>query len=143
MSSWAKFWSLFLFAIVSDQIVKQIILSGFRWDSECISIVLAFNDGVAFSMLSFLDKWLKYIQLALLAGIFIYLIRSNKLDLIRLPLGLLLGAGLSNVIDRFIHGGVVDYVYWHCYFDFAIFNLADVLIDLSVVWIIYLHFKHR
>ena len=43
---------------------------------------------------------------------------------------------LSNIIDRFVYEGVVDYVYWHYWFDFAIFNLADVLIDCSVVIII-------
>ncbi|WP_416863199.1 signal peptidase II, partial [Helicobacter ganmani] len=41
------------------------------------------------------------------------------------------------IIDRFVYEGVVDYVYWHYWFDFAIFNLADVLIDISVVLMIY------
>ncbi|MFA4832456.1 signal peptidase II, partial [Helicobacter pylori] len=30
------------------------------------------------------------------------------------------------------HGGVVDYVYYHYGFDFAIFNFADVMIDVGV-----------
>jgi signal peptidase II len=53
----------------------------------------------------------------------------------------LYAGGISNIIDRFIHGGVVDYVYWHCGFDFAIFNLADVLIDIAVVLIIWQQIK--
>jgi signal peptidase II len=60
-----------------------------------------------------------------------------------LPTGILIGAGLSNVYDRFNHGGVVDYIYWHCGFNFAIFNFADVMIDLAVVWILFLNFKQE
>jgi signal peptidase II len=51
------------------------------------------------------------------------------------------GAGFSNVYDRFIHGGVVDMVYWHCGFDFAVFNFADVMIDLAVVWLLWINWK--
>jgi len=55
-----------------------------------------------------------------------------------LPLGLLLGAAASNLYDRFVHEGVVDYVAWHCWFDFAVFNYADVMIDIAIVWILLL-----
>ena len=51
-------------------------------------------------------------------------------------LGVILGAGASNVLDRFIHGGVVDYVFWHKWFNFAVFNFADVMINLGVVIIL-------
>lgn len=51
-------------------------------------------------------------------------------------LGIILGAGASNVLDRFIHGGVVDYVFWHKWFNFAVFNFADVMINLGVVIIL-------
>ena len=57
------------------------------------------------------------------------------------PLGILFGAGIGNVYDRFVHGGVVDYVSWHCGFNFAVFNFADVMIDLAVVLILYIHFR--
>ena len=59
-----------------------------------------------------------------------------------IPVALLFSGAISNVYDRFIHIGVVDYVYWHCKFDFAIFNLADVLIDLAVAIILYKGFKN-
>lgn len=58
-----------------------------------------------------------------------------------LPLGIILGAGSSNIYDRFVYGGVVDYIYWHCGFNFAIFNFADVMIDLGVAIILYINYK--
>jgi len=93
-------------------------------------------------MFAFLAEWLKWIQLALLAGVIGYTLwLKQKCYLI--PVGMMVGAGLSNVADRFIHGGVVDYVYWHCGFNFAVFNAADVIIDIAVIWLIVLNFKPK
>ena len=44
----------------------------------------------------------------------------------------------GNILDRFTYGAVVDYFAWHYMFEFAIFNFADVMIDLAVVIIIYM-----
>lgn len=138
---------IFLISLVSFFIIDQIIKYGFVfWDwgfrGDCLSFVLAYNYGVAFSMFSFLEGNLKYIQIALLLGVAIYLL-FNK-DVFKryyFPISLVAAGGISNVVDRFVHGGVVDYVYWHCGFEFAIFNFADVIIDIGVVLIIYMQYK--
>ena len=70
-------------------------------------------------------------------GIFGYSIgERDMLARFSAELGIILGAGASNVLDRFIHGGVVDYVFWHKWFNFAVFNFADVMINLGVVIIL-------
>ncbi|MCK9492516.1 MAG: signal peptidase II [Sulfurimonas sp.] len=127
---------------IIDQNIKMLFVDGFRYYTECIDLILVYNRGVAFSMLSFLDEWLKYIQLILVFGVLIYIINLKKLCF-ALPAGLLMGGALSNIYDRFIHGGVVDMVYWHCGFDFAVFNFADVMIDVAVVWFLILNFKPK
>jgi len=136
--------AVFLFSIagvfIIDQNIKMLFVDGFRYYGECIDLILVYNKGVAFSMLAFLDEYLKYIQLVMISGIFIYVFYLKKLCY-ALPMGLLLGGAFSNVYDRFIHGGVVDMVYWHCGFNFAVFNFADVMIDVAVVWILLLNFK--
>jgi len=103
-------------------------------------LILVYNKGVAFSMLSFLDEWLKYIQIVLVVSVLIYVVYLNKVCY-SIPAGFMLGGAFSNIYDRFIHGGVVDMVYWHCGFDFAVFNFADVMIDIAVAWILLLNFK--
>jgi len=140
-----KRFFLALFTVfVVDQLIKLIILGGFRWESECISIVLVYNEGVAFSMFAFLGEYLKYIQLVLISTIAIYsLINKEMLEKYALPLGIVVGAGGANILDRFVHGGVVDYVYWHCWFDFAIFNFADVMIDVAILLIILISLKKK
>ncbi|PHS55887.1 MAG: signal peptidase II [Sulfurimonas sp.] len=127
---------------IIDQNVKMLFVDGFRYYSECIDLILVYNKGVAFSMLAFLDEWLKYIQVVLVSGILIYIIMLKKVCF-AFPVGLMLGGAFSNIYDRFVHGGVVDMVYWHCGFDFAVFNFADVMIDLAVVWLLVLNFKPK
>jgi len=133
------FFSLIGIFII-DQNIKMLFVDGFRYYTECIDLILVYNKGVAFSMLSFLDEWLKYIQLAMVIGVLIYTFYMKKLCY-ALPAGLLLGGAFSNIYDRFIHGGVVDMVYWHCGFNFAVFNFADVMIDVAVVWLLILNWK--
>lgn len=139
----AQFLLLFIVAVIVDQYIKYgFVFLNWGYDGPVISLVLAYNYGVAFSLFSFLEGNLKYIQIALLAGAVIYLY-FNK-DILRtyyIPIALIFAGGISNIIDRFIHGGVVDYIFWHYKFEFAIFNLADVIIDLGVVLILYLSYK--
>jgi len=93
-------------------------------------------------MFAFLAEYLKYIQLVLVFGVMGYVFYLKKLCY-ALPAGILLGGAFSNIYDRFIHGGVVDMVYWHCGFNFAVFNFADVMIDVAVVWIVLLNLKPK
>lgn len=128
---------------VIDQAVKY-GFAHFDWNVEgpYMSLQLAYNYGVAFSMFSFLAEYLKYIQLTIVLGASIYLF--NNKEIFRdyyIPIALLYAGGLSNILDRFTYGGVVDYFYWHYGFEFAIFNLADVIIDTAVVIIIYMQIK--
>lgn len=137
--------AIIIFAIlfIIDQAVKY-GFAHFDWnvDGPYMSLQLAYNYGVAFSMFSFLAEYLKYIQLVIVLAGTIYLLKNK--DVFRdyyIPISLLYAGGLSNILDRFTYGGVVDYFYWHYGFEFAIFNLADVIIDTAVVIIIYMQIQ--
>ena len=134
---------IFISIFIIDQIVKY-GFANFDWNVEgpYMSLQLAYNYGVAFSMFSFLAEYLKYIQLALVLVGTIYLLKNRDVFVeYYVPIALLYAGGLSNILDRFTYGGVVDYFYWHYGFEFAIFNIADVIIDLAVVIIIYKQIK--
>jgi len=139
-----KFFVVLFFTLIGvfivDQNIKNLFVDGFRYYTDCIDLILVYNKGVAFTMFAFLDDWLKYIQIVMVSGIFIYIVKMDKLCY-AMPAGLLLGGAFSNIYDRFIHEGVVDMVYWHCGFNFAVFNGADVMIDLAVGWFLLLNFK--
>ncbi len=140
------FLGAFILIFAIDQILKFAFLfhchflpntqgaGGCRiWESPVISLVLVFNDGVAFSMFSFLGGGLKYVQLLILIVVCLWLFLQREFFAsYALEAGFVIAAGASNLLDRFLHGGVVDYVYWHYYFEFAVFNFADVMIDVGV-----------
>jgi len=141
-----RFSATLLFSLagifIIDQNIKSLFVDGFRYYTNCIDLILVYNKGVAFSMFSFLAEYLKYIQLVLVLGVMGYVFYLKKLCY-AMPAGILLGAAFSNIYDRFIHGGVVDMVYWHCGFNFAVFNFADVMIDVAVAWILLLNFRPK
>ncbi len=138
----AAFFLVMAGIFIIDQNIKTLFIEGYRYYTECIDLTLVYNKGVAFSMFAFLEGWLKWLQLVLIAGVTVYVLRLKKSCYLP-PAGILIGAGLSNVYDRFVHPGVVDYVYWHCGFDFAVFNFADVMIDVAVAWILLLNLKPK
>ena len=136
------FLSALVGVFVIDQNLKALFLDGFRWYGDYFSLILTYNKGVAFSLFAFLEEYLKYLQLLLIVGVGIYL-SFEKLFFKdhTLAIGIVAGAALSNVYDRFIHGGVVDYFFWHYGFEFAVFNFADVMINFGVVLILWYSWK--
>lgn len=119
-----------------DQEIKNLIIDGFRYEGSVISIVYVLNDGVAFSMFSFLGETLKWIQLFLVIAVAYCVLVSKDFLRIFFAFSLIVGSGASNLYDRFVMGGVVDYIYWHYKFEFAIFNFADVLINIGAITLI-------
>lgn len=107
---------------------------------SCIDLQLVYNRGVAFSMLAFLGDNLKWLQLALIIGIIAYVFYEGYLKQYAFAIGLIVGGAIGNLYDRFEHVGVVDYVAWHCGFDFAVFNYADMMINLGVAIILLMTF---
>ncbi|WP_169753133.1 signal peptidase II [Campylobacter mucosalis] len=140
-----KFLVAFFVIFAIDQAIKWLYVAGYgRYDGEFFSLILTYNRGVAFSMFAFLGENLKFIQTALLIVVFLYLVKEKTIICSHtIAVGMILGAGSSNVLDRFIHGGVVDYVFWHKWFEFAVFNFADVMIDIGVVVILFQSFLHK
>ncbi len=130
------FFLVLIGVFIIDQNIKSLFVNGYYQEGECIDLVLHYNKGVAFSMFAFLGPYLKWIQITVIALILFVVYKEKYLQRYAFPVGLLIGGALGNVYDRFIHEGVVDYVAWHCGFDFAVFNFADVAIDIAVVWLL-------
>ena len=135
-----RVFSIFLLTAIGtfiiDQNIKMLFVEGYYRAGECIDLVLHYNKGVAFSMFAFIGPYLKWIQAVLIVGILYYVLKEGYLKRFAFPVGLLIGGALGNVYDRFVHEGVVDYIAWHCGFNFAVFNYADVAIDIAIAWIL-------
>lgn len=101
------------------------------------SITLVHNLGAAFSI--FIGSRIFLILVGIIALILISLyIRKieefNDYDIF--TYSLLLGGILGNLLDRIIHGYVIDYLNFNIFnYNFPIFNFADVCIVVSVILI--------
>ena len=98
------------------------------------TITFVKNPGVAFGW--FPDWKLPPILMAL-AMILIITYYSLKLPeeerITRWALALLVGGAVGNLYDRITYGFVIDFFLFHFgSFDFPVFNIADVIIDLGV-----------
>ena len=135
-----------LVVIVLDQITKTLILQHYQYgDSTYITsffnIVRAHNTGAAFSFLASASGWQRwfFIGLGFVAAIFIvWMLRSHGgQKMFAWALSLILGGALGNVIDRMLHGYVVDFLDFHVAGrHFPAFNLADSAITLGAILLI-------
>ena len=94
------------------------------------------NTGAAFSMLKGRTLLLAALSVLLLAALSVFFMRSPDLNTgARLALGLLAGGGLGNLADRVVFGGVTDYIRL-LFIPFPVFNLADICITCSILYLI-------
>ena len=68
-------------------------------------------------------------------AVFLYLmkdrLKNNRAD--RIPVTLIISGGLSNLIDRVVRHGVIDFVDFKIW---PIFNVADLLITIGLIWLV-------
>lgn len=103
---------------------------------------LAFNTGAAFSFLAEADGWQRWffagLAVVVSAVLAMWLARTGRRDWrSALPLALVVGGALGNLIDRLRLGHVVDFiqVYWQQW-AWPAFNLADSAISVGAVLLI-------
>jgi signal peptidase II len=103
---------------------------------------LAFNRGAAFSFLQDASGWQTWLfgilAVVVCIGLIVWLARIPRREWrTALPVALIIGGALGNLIDRVIHGQVTDFiqVYWHAW-SFPAFNVADSAITVGAVLLI-------
>ncbi|KQZ55674.1 signal peptidase II [Lysobacter sp. Root559] len=133
--------------IVLDQLSKWWVLSSLP-EYTAIPVIegvwnwyRTYNTGAAFSFLSDAGGWQKYffvvLAVAISALLASWLRRTERADWkTALPYALVIGGALGNVLDRLMHGHVVDFIQWHWGDHYwPAFNLADSAIVAGAVGI--------
>lgn len=106
------------------------------------------NDGMAFSMLAGARWLLIVVTAAALAVLSWWAFTKKKTQpkLEHISLLLVIGGGIGNLIDRVLHGYVVDF-FATTFIDFAVFNVADcfVVVGMTLLMIAILRqeFGHK
>lgn len=138
--------SLALLLALLDQLTKVLILGAFEHGqatpmTSFFNLVRVHNSGAAFSFLASASGWQRWFFTAIgvAATVFIvYLLRAHPgQKLFCFALACILGGAVGNVIDRLLHGYVVDFLDFHWGgWHFPAFNLADSAITLGAICII-------
>jgi signal peptidase II len=138
--------SIAVLIIILDQATKLITLSqiaehGSRKITSFLNWVLVYNPGAAFSFLADGHGWQKwfFITIGTIAVIVMLwlLKRHSNQGIFCFSIALILGGAIGNLIDRFVHGAVVDFIdIYYQQFHWPAFNVADSAITLGTFLLI-------
>lgn len=112
--------------------------------SPYLYITYVQNTGSLWGMFSQHTLVLGLISLTVSLGIVYYVYRMREqITLMYITLGILLGGALGNMYDRLFFGYVVDFfdLRWNGKNYWAIFNVADIAIDLAIVLFLWMAFR--
>lgn len=137
---------LALILMMADQFTKVLILGYYRlgdatYVTSFFNVVRAHNTGAAFSFLATESGWQRWFftGIGVLAAAFIiWMLKSHAgQKLFSFAMACILGGAIGNVIDRTLHGYVVDFLDFHYgNWHFPAFNVADSAITVGAVCLI-------
>ena len=133
--------------ILSDQFTKNLININYKSlinnDLIFFSIDYVKNYGAAFNILSgnriFLSTVSTIITLLL---IYIILNKKNISNFDLISYSFILAGTVGNGIDRITKGYVIDFINLN-FIDFPVFNIADISINVGLIFIIYGLIKNK
>jgi signal peptidase II len=145
-SSMLPWLGLALILLIADQFTKVLVMGYYKLgDSTTVTsffnIVRAHNTGAAFSFLSNAAGWQRWLFTAIgiaAALLILWMLKSHAgQKLFAFAMACILGGALGNVIDRMLHGYVVDFLDFHwAGWHFPAFNVADSAITVGAICLI-------
>ena len=136
------FWIAAIVGLVLDQASKYWavqylkVIGSIPLVNGVFHLTYATNTGAAFSLFSGQIDWLKWVSLVVSLGLIGFGLFSKNLNRWeQLGYGFVLAGAAGNGIDRFVAGYVVDFVDLRV-IKFAIFNIADVSINVGLVCLV-------
>lgn len=137
--------------IVLDQMTKWLVLSKLGFGeavpvTSFFQLVLVYNPGAAFSFLADHSGWQRWFFIVLALGVcgwLLTMLRAHQRELaLPLAFSLVIGGAIGNVIDRIVHGAVVDFLYFHAgRYGWPAFNVADSAITVGVALMLVAQFR--
>ncbi len=144
---------LALALLLADQFTKVLIVGYYKLGdstmvTEFFNVVRVHNSGAAFSFLAGAGGWQRWFFTGIgvaAAGFIIWMLKSHPgQKLFCFAMACILGGAVGNVIDRLVHGYVVDFLQFHWNFlspifaggYFPAFNIADSAITMGAVCLI-------
>jgi signal peptidase II len=141
-----RWLGLALILLLLDQFTKLLILGYYHlgestYVTSFFNVVRVHNSGAAFSFLAGASGWQRwfFVGIAVAAVIFIvWMLWSHPgQKLFSFAMASILGGAVGNVIDRLLHGYVIDFLDFHFRsWHFPAFNVADSAITIGAFCLI-------
>lgn len=142
-----------LILIFFDQISKLYLINNvlkeqnsFIKIANFLNFTLVFNRGIAFGIFNtkFFVNFMPTILLIINSIIIVSLIRFMwKNDKYIIPFSIIIAGGTGNIIDRIIHGYVIDFLDFHLgKYSYPVFNVADCYVCIGLAVFIFLDWKN-
>ena len=145
-SGWLLWIGIAALIVVADQFTKVLVLGSFQYGESLpitsfFNLVRVHNLGAAFSFLADAGGWQRWFFSGLgtvAALVMVWLLRAHAGQrLFCSAISFILGGAVGNVIDRLLHGHVVDFLDFHwAGWHFPAFNVADSAITLGAACLI-------
>lgn len=143
MTAAIVYMAIFFIGLIADQLTKYWVSLQIKPHNTVplVENVLHFtyseNTGAAFSIFRGMQSFLVILTSIGMALIFVYMVRikGDGKALLQFSLALILAGGVGNLIDRLRLGYVIDFIDVRL-INFAIFNVADILISIGMFLLI-------
>jgi signal peptidase II len=132
--------------LLADQFTKVLIVGYYQlgdhtYVTSFFNIVRVHNHGAAFSFLAGASGWQRWFFTVIgfvAAGVIIWMLKSHPGQrLFSFAMACILGGAIGNVVDRLVHGYVIDFLDFHWRgMHFPAFNVADAAISIGAACLI-------
>lgn len=140
---WIYAW-IIISIIIIDQFVKYIVIKHLINKIAIIPKILelefVINTGGAFGIFNNYTMIISVISSIIILTALFYSRTILENDYFYMPIGLIIGGAISNLIDRIMYGFVIDFISISIW---PVFNLADTAITMGVLWISYNYYRKK
>ncbi len=135
----ARALAVAVLVVIVDRLTKQAVVSGIAVGDvhkflPGVQLVHVRNSGVAFNFLSGGGALVLVLTLVALAALLLYFALRPARPWLWLPVGLLVGGAVGNLIDRLGSGSVTDFIKLPLW---PAFNVSDMAITFGVLALLY------
>ena len=126
-----------------DQTIKWLVVFGLGYKTgephallPFLDIRLLWNPGISYGLFDTggaTGQWLLFVFGSLITLGFIWALGTASTRMTSMAYGLIIGGAVGNLVDRLLHGAVVDFISFHAAgYYWYVFNIADIWITFGV-----------
>jgi signal peptidase II len=130
---------------IVDRLTKCFVYRNLQFEdyvfSSNITFSLSYNTGIAWSLFADIGTYMQMIIVIVTLYFLYHIWMHAQHNIVQrksiMGEALVMVGGLSNVCDRYLYEGVVDFIKMNAYgYTFPVFNLADVSVCIGIVIIL-------